>query len=634
MNKNIRIQDDLFTFVNQEKIEQLVIPDDKPVAGGFADLQELVEKTMMEEFKNLEKADNIANPNLKKAVDLYSVAKNVKKRNAQGIKPIAKDLKAIQSINDIATLNRKLKAFVLNKYPLPFMLMIEADFKDSNKYCIGFSGPSTILPDTTMYSPQNPNKDMLLNMWKGLALQALSFTDLSDEDKLLYVEDALAFDAIIATLVKSSEEWSDYVKMYNPYKVNKVNRLMAPLKFKRLLKQLLGDLPENVIVADPRFTANFKTLFNEENLPKYVHWAYVNFILDNGGYLSEQLREISGAFMRALSGVAKMMEPVKYAYNLASGWFDQPVGYYYGVKYFGEEAKKDVTEMVEEIIAAYKERIATNDILSDETKKKAIKKLDVMKIKMGYPDEDKIDPIYDQYVVNKKDSLYKNVSNMKKVAFLDQLAKFKKPVNKSKWLMPGHMVNACFDPMKNDITFPAAILQAPFYSIKQTRSQNLGGIGAVIGHEISHAFDNNGSKMDENGNLANWWTKDDFKRFDKKTKEMIKQFDGIELPWGKVNSKLIVSENIADNGGMAVTLHIMKGMKDANYEEFFLNWGKIWCLKAKPEYQALLLTVDVHGPVILRTNMPPRNFEEWYQTFNVKKTDKMYIAPNKRLIIW
>ena len=235
---------------------------------------------------------------------------------------------------------------------------------------------------------------------------------------------------------------------------------------------------------------------------------------------------------------------------------------------------------------------------------------------------------------DKNDSLYKAVGNIYKVNFFDSLSKLNKPVDKTKWLMPGHMVNACYDPSKNDITFPAAILQAPFYSLKQTRSENLGGIGAVIGHEISHAFDNNGAKMDENGNINNWWTKEDFKKFAKKTKDMIKQFDGIELPAGKVNSALIVSENIADNGGMAVTLHIMKKMKDANYEQYFINWARIWCTKAKPEYEALLLTVDVHGPVVLRTNMPPRNFEEWYQTFNVKKTDKMYIAPNKRLVIW
>ena len=312
--------------------------------------------------------------------------------------------------------------------------------------------------------------------------------------------------------------------------------------------------------------------------------------------------------------------------------FDQPIGLYYGLKYFGEDAKRDVIDMVKQIIDAYKERIANSDILCDETKAKAILKLNTMKIKMGYPD--KIDDIYDKLEVNKKDSLYKNMLNIHKVLLFDSFERLNKPVDKTKWQMPGHMVNACYDPSCNDITFPAAILQAPFYSIKQTRSENLGGIGAVIGHEISHAFDNNGAQMDENGNINNWWTKEDYKKFEKKTKEMIKQFDGIVLPFGEVNSKLIVSENIADNGGMAVTLHIMRKMDNPNYKEYFLNWAKIWCQKAKPEYQALLLKVDVHGPVILRTNMPPRNFEEWYTTFNVKKTDKMYIAPNKRLSIW
>ncbi|MBP5574924.1 MAG: M13 family peptidase [Bacilli bacterium] len=632
MDKKVRIQDDLFHYVNQEKIDQLVIPDDLPVAGGFAELRVNVEKVLMDDFKDLEKSRKFPDANVEKAINLYSIAKNVKKRNKQGIKPIAKDLKAIQSISDINLFNRKLKNFVLNSYPLPFNTFVDTDFKDSSKHCLMVMGPNTILPDTTMYAPENPNKDALLNMWKTFALQAINFTDLSDEDKALYINDTLEFDAIIATLVKSRQEYSEYTKMYNPFKVNKVNRLLAPVKFKRCLKQLFGYIPEIIIVADPRFVNNFKTLFNEENFPKYIHWAYVNFLLGSGRYLSEDLRNISGAFARALSGIAKPAEPVKYAYQLASGWFDQPVGLYYGRKYFGEEAKKDVVEMVEEIIAAYKERVANSEILCDQTKQKAILKLNTMKIKMGYPD--KVDDIYDKYIVNKNDSLFKAVSNLRKIELLERLAELDKPVDRSKWLMPGHMVNACYDPSKNDITFPAAILQAPFYSIKQTRSENLGGIGAVIGHEISHAFDNNGAKMDENGNINNWWTKEDFKKFDKKTKEMIKQFDGIVLPWGKVNSALIVSENIADNGGMAVTLHIMKKMKDVNYEEYFLNWARIWCQKAKPEYQALLLTVDVHGPVLLRTNMPPRNFQEWYDTFDVKKTDKMYIAPNKRVVIW
>ena len=632
MNEKVRIQDDLFTFVNQETIDQLVIPDDMPVAGGFSELHQNVEKILMKDFEDLAKADHIDDKNLEKAINLYKIAKNVKKRNSQGIKPALKDLNTIKSTTDVSLLNKRLKAFVTNGYPLPFAFSVDADMKDSNKHCLMLSGPRTILPDTTMYNPANPNKDMLLNMWKGIALQTLNFTDLDDEEKALFVEDALAFDAIVATLVKSSQEWSEYTKIYNPYKINKVARLLKPIKVKKAFKQLFGYVPEVVIVADPRFLNGFATLFNEENFSKYIHWAYIMNLFSVAGVLSEDLRVLSGAYRRALSGIAKPTEPVKFAYQLASGMFSEPVGLYYGRKYFGEEAKKDVIEMVQEIIATYKERVANSDILCEQTKQKAILKLNTMKIKMGYPD--KVDPIFDKLTVNKNDSLYKAVGNIHRAILFDQLAKLDKPVDKSKWLMPGHMVNACYNPSANDITFPAAILQAPFYSLKQTRSENLGGIGAVIGHEISHAFDNNGAKMDENGNINNWWTKEDFKKFAKKTKAMVKQFEGIELPWGKVNSELIVSENIADNGGMAVTLHIMKGMKDANYEQYFLNWARIWCQKAKPEYQALLLTVDVHGPVILRTNMPPRNFEEWYQTFNVKKTDQMYIAPNKRLIIW
>lgn len=632
MDNKVRIQDDLFTYVNQEKIDQLVIPDDMPVAGGFSELHQNVEKILMNDFEELAKADKIDDPNIEKAINLYRIAKNVKKRNAQGIKPALKDLNIIKSTTSIDLLNKRLKVFVTNAFPLPFYFGVDTDMKDSNKHCLMMSGPRTILPDTTMYNPANPNKDMLLNMWKGIATQVLNFTDLSDEEKAQYVEDSIAFDAIIASLVKSSQEWSEYTKIYNPYKVNKVARLLKPIKFKKVLKQVFGYVPGVIIVADPRFLNGFNTLFNEENFSKYIHWSYVMQLFGVGRVLSEDLRALTGAFRRALSGITKPTEPVKFAYQLAADTFSEPVGLYYGCKYFGEEAKKDVVEMVKEIIATYKVRIKNSEILCDATKEKAILKLDTMKIKMGYPD--KADEIFDKFEVNKNDSLYKALGNIYKIRLLDNISKLDKPVDKTKWLMPGHMVNACYDPSRNDITFPAAILQTPFYSLKQSRSENLGGIGAVIGHEISHAFDNNGAKMDENGNINNWWTKEDFKKFAKKTKDMIKQFDGIELPWGKVNSELIVSENIADNGGMAVTLHIMKGMKDANYEEYFLNWAKIWCQKAKPEYQALLLSVDVHGPVILRTNMPPRNFQEWYDTFNVKKTDKMYIAPNKRVVIW
>ncbi|MBP3368205.1 MAG: hypothetical protein J6L71_02115, partial [Clostridia bacterium] len=223
---------------------------------------------------------------------------------------------------------------------------------------------------------------------------------------------------------------------------------------------------------------------------------------------------------------------------------------------------------------------------------------------------------------------------LSEIRTLDMLSKLDNPTEPENWAMPGHMVNACYDPFVNDITFPAAILQAPFYSLKQTRSENLGGIGGVIGHEISHAFDSNGAKCDENGNINDWWTEDDFKRFDLKVQKMIAQFDGIELPWGKVNGAFIVSENMADNGGMSVTLDIMSRTEGVSYEEYFSNWARVWCQKARPEFQQMLLSIDVHGPAILRANMPPRNFSEWYRTFDVKDTDQMYLPEDERIIIW
>ena len=420
--------------------------------------------------------------------------------------------------------------------------------------------------------------------------------------------------------------------MYNPTDSGKMAETLSTIDLGAILTDLFGHIPATVVVTEPRYFDAFKTVFNKENLELYKHWAYVTGLLASCSYLTEELRDMGGMYMRAIMGVAKMQSIEKFAYNLASGMYSEPVGIYYGDKYFGEEAKKDITEIVYQIIDTYKNRIKTSDILGDETKEKAILKLSKMGVKMGYPD--KVRAIFDKLVFNADESLFDIVLSLKAIKELDNYAKLNEPTDPTKWAMPGHMVNACYDPMVNDITFPAAILQAPFYSFKQTRSENLGGIGGVIGHEISHAFDSNGAKCDENGNINDWWTEDDFKRFDAKVEKMVEQFDGIELPWGKVNGRFIVSENMADNGGMAVTLDIMSRTKGASYEEYFANWAKVWCEKAKPEFLTMLLSVDVHGPSILRANMPPRNFKEWYETFDVTENDKMYIEPDKRLIIW
>jgi putative endopeptidase len=372
--------------------------------------------------------------------------------------------------------------------------------------------------------------------------------------------------------------------------------------------------------------------FSEENFPLYVHWAYVKALLKATAFLSEELAALGRTYFRALTGVAADPSLEKQAYKTVSGMYAEPIGVYYGRTYFGEEAKKDVVDLVKKIIETYKLRVAKNGFLADSTKEQAIRKLSAIEIKMGYPDE--IKEIWSRLVFNENDSLFDAMRTLSSIRAKDMLDKLLKPVDRTEWLMPGHMVNACYNPSSNDITFPAAILQKPFYSLKQSVSENLGGIGAVIGHEISHAFDNNGANFDEHGNLKNWWTEEDFKAFKELTKGMIEQFDGIEFHGGKVNGELTVSENIADNGGMGVTLEIMHTLDGADYQAYFINWARVWCMKAKEEYIQLLLANDVHSPAVLRANMSPRNFAEWYEAFGVTEGDGMYIAPDKRISIW
>ena len=631
--EKVRIQDDLYTYVNQEKLDQLVIPDDQPSTGGFQTLAVDVEKLMINEFNEMCAKDTYPNEYLKNACKLFEIVKDVDKKNKDGIAPALNNFAILKELNSISDFNKMYKKLKLQRVPLPFKVSVDTDMKDTKKHCVGIQGPSVILPDAAYYKEEMAaQKQMILGVWTNIAKMILAKTDLTEEEQNQYLADTLAFDEILGGLVKTSEEWSEYVKIYNPRKVNSVSSLLKTVDFKAILSDLFGFVPETIIVTEPRYFKNFVNVFNEENFNLYKHWAYVTGVISACSYLSEELRDLGSMYYRTIAGIAANTPIEKFAYQLASSMYSEPVGLYYGEKYFGQEAKKDITEIVYQIIDTYKKRIQTNDILEDATKEKAILKLSKMGVKMGYPD--KVEDIYNHLVFNEEDSLYDIILTLDKVRTLKELADLTEPTNPEKWQMPGHMVNACYDPFVNDITFPAAILQPPFYSIKQTRSENLGGIGAVIGHEISHAFDSNGAKCDENGNINNWWSKEDSKRFNTKVKAMIKQFDGIELPWGKVNGKFIVSENMADNGGMAVTLEIMGKTENSSYEEYFTNWAKVWCLKAKPEYLQLLLNLDVHGPSVLRANMPPRNFDEWYKTFDVKETDQMYIAPEKRVVIW
>ena len=632
--EQVRIQDDLYEAVNGEWLKTAVIPEDRPTTGGFSDLDQDVEKTMMADFRAFaagEKTSDI--PEMKYAVALYKKVLDTDRRNREGIAPALPLLEKLRGIETVEALNAQAAELLVEGVDLPIQMEVTADMADATKNAFIVLGPNIILPDTTYYAEDNPAGKQLLAIWADMAAKALAFTPLTAEEQKRYLDDALAFDALVAQKVKSRLEWSEYYKCHNPMDVDEVAAQVAPFDIKKLLTDLYGEnAPKTLVVYDPKAIREMNGYFSAENFDLYRHWTYVNALLRSTAYLSEELAALGKTYRRALMGVVSDPSLEKQAYQTASRMYSEPVGVYYGRTYFGEEAKKDVVDLVKKIIETYKLRMQKNTFLAEETKAQAIKKLSTIEIKMGYPDE--IKEIWSKLVFDDDASYLEAMQSLFAVRARDMLDKANKPVDRTEWLMPGHMVNACYNPSANDITFPAAILQKPFYALSQSVSENLGGIGAVIGHEISHAFDNNGANFDENGNLKNWWKEEDFAAFKELTRGMIEQFDGIEFHGGKVNGELTVSENIADNGGMGVTLEIMHTLPDPDYQAYFKNWARVWCIKAKEEYIQLLLANDVHSPAVLRANMAPRNFPEWYEAFSVTEKDRMYIAPEKRISIW
>ena len=634
MSERKRIQDDLYDAVNGDWMDKAVIPSDRPVTGGFSDLDQDVEKLLMEDFVKFSKGEKSTNiPEVQDAIRLYNKILDAENRNKLGIEPVKPLLDRIKNIRNVNELNEVAYDLLLQDVDLPFNMFVSEDMQDATKNSFIVLGPSIILPDTAYYDDANPAKAQLLQIYSMMVTELLKRSPLSEEEQKRFLEGTLKYDALVAKSVKSQLEWADYVNNHNPMSVDEVANLVKPFDLKGLLRKLYGEKElDNIIVYDPRAIKEFHLYFNDETFESYIQWAYVKTLLSKANALSLELNSIAGIYRRALMGVQEEPTLEKQAYRLVSSLFSEPIGVYYGREYFGEEAKKDIVSLVHKIIDTYKLRMARNNFLEESTKEKAILKLSTIVVKMGYPD--KVDEFFSTLKVNEEDSLYDALARITTLRVKHLFGKLLKPVNREEWLMPGHMVNACYNPSANDITFPAAILQKPFYSIKQSISENLGGIGAVIGHEISHAFDNNGAHFDEHGNLANWWSESDFEAFKDLTQDMVEQFDGLPFHGGKVSGQLTVSENIADNGGMGVTLEIMSTLDNPNYQEYFKNWARVWCQKASEQYIMLLLNNDVHSPAVLRANMQPRNFQEWYDAFDIKESDQMYIAPEKRISIW
>ena len=628
--KTADYKDNLYLAVNGNWQSKAVIPADKADAGVTMDLDLEIEKNLMQEFHDFaEDETKLSDQSILQAVKLYRVAKE---STQSGESAISKDLKKISSLKSLHDLSDNLASLSKDGFILPVNIWIDADMKDTSKNIVEIDGVDLILPDKSYYDDDNESAKKLLATYAKVAQKLLAKLGYNQAAAEKIVSETLTYDKMLVPIVKSSEEWADYAKMYNPMSFEKFIAKSDSLNLRAFVEDQIQATPEKVIVAEPRYIDNLNKLVNETNFEKIKSWTMVRYLMKNAGFVSEDYRQTVGEYQLAQSGAAELQSRTKYAYNLASDMFDQPVGIYYGKKYFGEKARADVRSMIEKMIAIYKQRLTDNDWLSEDTKKKAVLKLDKIVLKVGYPDE--AEAIFKKLIVDENESLYDNVLQLRRIIMQNMLEQYPQPVNRDKWLMPGHMVNACYDPSRNDVTFPAAILQAPFYSLQQTSSENFGGIGAVIAHEISHAFDNNDAQFDELGNMNNWWTDEDYAKFKQLTQKMIDEFDGIPYAGGKVNGTLVVSENIADVGGLRCAIEAAKLEPDYDARKFFISWTKSWRDKATQQRADRLLASDPHSPEPLRANVMAQNLDEFYDSFDVTENDGMWLDKDQRVSIW
>ncbi|MCL0312042.1 M13 family metallopeptidase [Apilactobacillus sp. TMW 2.2459] len=630
------LKNDFYKAVNGDWEAKAVIPSDHSSIGGFMDLVDNIEETLMKDFDDL-KAGKIKpeNDEMVEFKKYYDLATDFEKKENDGVKPLLPILKRIEEVKSFNDLNEQFSDWTLSGLPTPIDFGVEADMKQAKMNVLYVDGGPLFLPDRSYYDKENQQGAMLMNVFQNMAVKLLKMVGYNDAQAKNIWSAAERFDRSMAPYVLTAEQKADIENIYNPMKFDEIASKSKAIDLKHAIKELIGQVPDEAIVTEPKFLDNLDKIVNEETFNDMKNWMLVQTVTSFSNTLNEEYRQVSGEFSRALSGKKEAQSREKAAYNFAANVFSQIVGDYYGRKYFGEKAKQDVYNMVVKMINVYEKRLQNNTWLSESTKQKAIVKLKALGIHVGYPD--KINPLFSKFKVTSKadgGTLFENTEKINRMVAEDNMSKWHKPVDRSLWGMSANMVNAYYSPTENQIVFPAAILQAPFYSLKQSSSQNFGGIGAVMAHEISHAFDNNGSKFDENGNLANWWTEEDHEYFGKLAQNMIKEFDGIDFAGQKVNGKLTVSENIADAGGLSCAEEAAKGEDDCNLREFFINWARIWRNKSTEQIKQLLLSIDVHAPAELRATVQVKNLDDFYTTFDVTEKDQMYLKPSDRVQIW
>lgn len=622
-----------YYYVNGKWQAQAQIPADKSQIGVSSDMQNTVDKEMIGDLNDFVNGDKqTGSQQLQQAVDYYQKAYDTQLIKTSGLDSVKADVQQIQDIKNYDDFNQQLASFEKQGFDVPFDVEPEVSLTDSNKNILYFNAPGTILPDSSYYDNDDDGTIMLSRYAEG-ASKLLKLIGYSDDEITNTVEQALAFDRKInqyTTVADTSLDKAD--DFYHPMDMSQFIKSFKYLKVGDYAQQAFPTNTDVIDIGDSRYLKNFNTIVNNNTLDQVKSWMIVSLLTDNASLLGQEANEAMAPFNEKYKGIDQMPSIERQAYDLTKAEFEQILSEYYGKTYFGETAKKDATRLIDNILDVYRDRLQNNTWLSDATKQNAIEKLNKITLKVAYPEI--VPDDYSHVKISSDKSLYDLTKELNEASYEAVLNDFDKKVDRNVWSMPSYLVNAQYDPQFNDVTIPAAILQAPFYSLKQTDSENYGGIGATIGHEISHAFDNSGAQFDKDGNLDNWWTAQDYAKFQKMTKAMADEFNGIPYAGGTVNGSKTVGENIADNGGLNAALQAAKAEKDFNPEEFFETWAKSWRFKATPAYEKYLLAIDVHAPQPLRATVAVQNLDDFFTTYDVQAGDAMWLDPSQRVNIW
>ena len=634
IDKNATVASNFYQAVNKEWLLKAKIPVDSPSIDSFYTLDEDVKGKLKKDIKNLGEGKESSDiTGMSEFITFYKAASNYKQREKDGLEPLKPYLKEIEDIKDLNDLANKSASLTDKGIPIPFGYDVGTNAENTSQKQIQLSPPSILLPDVSIYKDESSKKQYLTPI-ETATQKALEMLGYSEKNSKRIVKEALEFDEIIAKYSLSNEEMSESKNLVHPKTAEEINAYSGSFKLYDVIKGIMGRDLETINVPNTKYFENYSKVVNQDNFSKIKSWMLVQEAMAASNSLTEDYRLNFASISMAIMGTQKPISKEDTVYEMSVNLFSDVMSVYYGRKYFGEEAKTDVTGMIDKIKNVYRGRLQQNDWLTEETRNKAIEKLDKMKVFVGYQED--VDPGTKELHLDPNKSFFELSEDIAQFGKRYTIDHFDEPIDKNKWSGSAFDINAYYNPESNSINFPAGILQAPFYDKNQSTEKNYGGIGVVIGHEITHAFDSNGADYDENGDMHNWWTKADSKAFDKRIKAFEDQWNGLEIYGTKVNGKLTVTENVADAGGLSSTLQVLKtGMTKPNLKDYFENYADIWKQKASLQYNKYTMVQDVHAPNELRVNQQLKNLPEFYEAYpQIKEGDAMYLAPSKRISLW